>query len=211
MCECHEPIYPIYEKCLINIIVVLFFPHLVSHIVSHISYNIWKSFQVTRMYFGINSEVILQAYFLPFWRICGNPLQECIYIHSLPMRKPSFTSIFYMSRLSKNKLYGDLHWKLLGVNLAASVSLLHLATLPVPRTSRALNDTGAYHLSICKRAHTECISQNTLLKAVYFCSEILLINIAIFCFPHIFIFLCNSVYLSLFPYATSAKLVNQSW
>lgn len=42
------------------------------------------------MYFGINSEVILQAYFLLFWRICGNPLQK-MHLSSQPSyEEPQF-------------------------------------------------------------------------------------------------------------------------
>lgn len=67
-----------------------------------ISYNIWKSLQVMKMYFGTN-----------FWsNFTGVFLNVSKDLHSLPMGNLSFTSIFYLSRLSKN----ESHWKLLGDN-----------------------------------------------------------------------------------------------
>lgn len=59
--ECHEPICPVYEKRLINIIAILVSPHLLSHIVSHIiSENHFKSQKCILVPI---SEVILQAHF----------------------------------------------------------------------------------------------------------------------------------------------------
>lgn len=75
---------------------ILFFPHLAPHKISknHSSHENTFWYQFWSNFTGI---------FLSALKDCGNPLQDCIYLHSLPMRHLSFISIFCTSKLSKNK------------------------------------------------------------------------------------------------------------